>query len=177
MLSSEFYMQLALDAAWKYQGLTYPNPCVGAVVLGPHGEILAIEAHQEAGKPHAEVNALKQAYVNLTHDKTILELSDSFEIHNFLITHHHNCFKECSIFVTLEPCNHVGKTPACAHLIKELALKKCVIAHKDLHVKAAGGIKTLEDAGIEVEVGILEQQAQDLLTPFFKVARKTICFF
>ncbi len=61
----EFYMQLALNKAWEYQGLTYPNPAVGAVVI-MNGKILSIEAHQKAGTSHAEVLALLQAYETLS---------------------------------------------------------------------------------------------------------------
>jgi len=57
-------MNLALDEAWNYQGLTYPNPAVGCCIVGKYGEILAVEAHQKAGKAHAEVEALKSAFYN-----------------------------------------------------------------------------------------------------------------
>ncbi|XPV82152.1 MAG: hypothetical protein ACNI22_16620 [Halarcobacter sp.] len=61
-IDDNFFMKLAIDEAWKYQLITYPNPAVGCVVV-KNGEILAIEAHKEAGMPHAEVNALKAAYL------------------------------------------------------------------------------------------------------------------
>ena len=80
MLDHSFYMNLALTEAWKYQFLTYPNPAVGAVVLGDHGEILAIAAHQEAGFAHAEVLALQQAFISLTSDTNILKLNTSSDM-------------------------------------------------------------------------------------------------
>ena len=67
-MSDEFYMQLALKKAWEYQGLTYPNPAVGCTIVGNNGEVLAVEAHQKAGEPHAEINALKSAYFKITDD-------------------------------------------------------------------------------------------------------------
>ena len=116
-------MNLAISEAWKYQGLTYPNPAVGCTVVGEHGEILAVEAHHKAGEPHAEVNALKAAYYKLTQDDTILSLTSSFDIHNYLLKNHNNIFKNCSLYSTLEPCSHIGKTPACANLIAKLGIK------------------------------------------------------
>jgi len=80
VIDNNFYMTLALREAWKYQGLTYPNPAVGCCVVGEYGEILAVEAHHKAGEPHAEVNALKAAYYKLTNDNYILALNDSAEI-------------------------------------------------------------------------------------------------
>ncbi len=85
VINDNFYMSLALKEAWKYQGLTYPNPAVGSVVVGASGEILAVEAHHKAGEPHAEVNALKSAYYKLTDDKYILALKDSVDIHTHLL--------------------------------------------------------------------------------------------
>ena len=61
-IDDNFYMKLAIDEAWKYQLLTYPNPAVGCVIV-KNGRLLAIEAHKEAGMPHAEVNALKEAFI------------------------------------------------------------------------------------------------------------------
>jgi len=61
VIDKSFFMSLALQEAWKYQGLTYPNPAVGCCIVGSNGEVLAVEAHQRAGEAHAEVNALKTA--------------------------------------------------------------------------------------------------------------------
>lgn len=165
-MKSSTMMQLAIDEAWKYQGLTYPNPAVGAAVVGAKGELLAVGAHQIAGGPHAEVLALKSAYQLLSGDKAVAAIDSSSELHNYLIANHNNCFAECTIFVTLEPCAHHGKTPSCATLITELGLKCAVIAHEDPNRDAAGGKTILEDAGIEVYSGQLHEKAADLLLPF-----------
>lgn len=159
-------MQLAIDEAWKYQGLTYPNPAVGAAVTGPRGELLAVAAHQKAGGPHAEVLALKEAYRRLSGDDEILSIELSSDIHDYLSLHHNGIFHDCIIFVTLEPCAHVGKTPSCATLIQTLGLNKVVMAHEDPNVIASGGKGTLEVAGIEVESGLLHKEASELLLPF-----------
>ena len=94
VIDDNFYMALALQEAWKYQLLTYPNPAVGCTVVGGHGEILAVEAHHKAGGPHAEVNALKQAYYKLTDDNYILALTDSADIHTHLLSNHNGMFED-----------------------------------------------------------------------------------
>jgi diaminohydroxyphosphoribosylaminopyrimidine deaminase/5-amino-6-(5-phosphoribosylamino)uracil reductase len=165
-MQPEFAMQLALDAAWRYQGLTYPNPAVGCTVCGSRGEILSVAAHQKAGGPHAEVWALKAAYRLLSGDRGIETLHDSAAIHDYLRTHHNGLFRDCTLYVTLEPCSHHGKTPSCALLIRELGPKKVVIAHEDPNAEAAGGTALLRAAGIEVETGLLRERAADLLLPF-----------
>ncbi|MEK6659769.1 MAG: riboflavin biosynthesis protein RibD, partial [Campylobacterota bacterium] len=81
VIDKKFYMNLALKEAWKYQGVTFPNPAVGCTIVGNNGEILAVEAHKKAGEPHAEVEALKTAYLKLTNDKKILKLTSSSQIH------------------------------------------------------------------------------------------------
>lgn len=172
----KFYMQKALDEAWKYQFVTYPNPAVGACVV-KDGKILSIEAHKETGLPHAEVNALKMAYLTTYPTSSLQNLEDSFEIHNFLIHNHNNFFKECEIFVTLEPCNHIGRTPACANLLKEVGFQKVTIGSLDPNSTASGGIKTLQTSGIEVEVGILKEKCDDLLFPFLKWHNDKFRFF
>lgn len=173
----EFPMQLALDAAWQYQGLTFPNPAVGCTVCGPRGEILGIGAHEKAGGPHAEVHALKAAYRLLSGDEAIDSISDSAQLHDYLKKHHNFFFEHCTLYVTLEPCSHHGKTPSCALLIKELGIKKVVIAHEDPNAEAAGGAGLLKDAGIEVETGLLREKAYDLLLPFIKWQEKSFVFF
>ncbi len=165
-MQPEFAMQLALDAAWRYQGVTYPNPAVGCTVCGPRGEILAVAAHKRAGGPHAEVWALKEAYSLLSGDAAIEPLVDSAAIHDYLRRHHGGIFRDCTLYVTLEPCSHHGKTPSCALLIRELHPEKVVIAHEDPNAEAAGGAALLEAAGIVVERGLLRDAAADLLLPF-----------
>ncbi len=119
-------MKQAIDEAWKYQGLTYPNPAVGCCIVGAKNELLAINAHQKAGAPHAEVMALKDAYFQLTNDSKILNFTNSSDIHTFLLENHNNCFNDISLYTTLEPCSHVGKTPSCASLISAFRHKKSI---------------------------------------------------
>ena len=171
-----FYMQAAIDEAWKYQGLTYPNPAVGAVVV-KNGRLLSIAAHTQAGKPHAEVEAIKKAYYLLTDDKDILEIEDSLHLHNYLQKYAGNLFNDATIYVTLEPCFHYGKTPPCSLLLKNLGFKKVVIATLDPNPKATGGASYLREQGIKVITGVREQEAKDLLEPFIKWSRGRFIFF
>lgn len=169
-------MQKAIDIAWRYQFLTYPNPAVGACVV-KNGIVLAVEAHEEAGNPHAEVNALKAAYLAQYPTSHLQNLNESFEIHDFLIHNHKDFFKNCEIFVTLEPCNHIGRTPACANLLKEVGFKKVTIGSLDPNSEASGGVKTLQVSGIEVEVGVLKEECDNLLFPFLKWHNGRFRFF
>jgi diaminohydroxyphosphoribosylaminopyrimidine deaminase/5-amino-6-(5-phosphoribosylamino)uracil reductase len=176
-MNHRFYMDLAIDEAWKYQGLTLPNPAVGAVVVDRHEKILSISAHKRAGEPHAEVNAIKEAYLTLTNDTNIEQLHSSDAIHNYLIEKHHNLFHECSIYVTLEPCNHYGSTPPCALLIERLGFQRVIIAHPDESEKASGGTKRLRFEGIEVIEGIQRERAAILLEPFLIMKQKPFTLF
>lgn len=122
-------MQRALALSEKGYGLTYPNPIVGAVITNPAGEVIGEGFHQRfTSADHAEVVAIKSSRQPL---------------------------KGSTIYVTLEPCNHVGATPACTSAIIESEFAKVVVATKDPHAIASGGIQTLRDAGIDVEVGLL----------------------
>ena len=159
-------MQKALDAAWAYQVLTFPNPAVGAVISNDQGEVLGIGAHQKAGSPHAEVLALKNAYLHLTGDQCIVSIDDATELHTFLKTYHNDIFHELSIHVTLEPCNHYGKTPPCSGLIHALGLKRVVIGSFDESASAKGGGAFLQSQGITVEFGCSKASSDLLLTPF-----------
>ncbi len=169
-------MALAIDTAWAYQGLTFPNPAVGAAVVDTHGKILAVAAHRKAGGPHAEVLALQQAYAALTNDTSILALTASSDIHRYLSERHEGCFKGCDIYVTLEPCAHQGKTPSCAQLLRTLSLKKVIIAKADPNAEAAGGAQLLTGAGIDV-VFAHSEDADDLLLPFETWQRKPFVTF
>lgn len=142
----EFYMELALQEAWKYQGLTLPNPAVGALLLGEHGEILSIAAHQRAGSPHAEVLALQEGYARLSGNADILALHDSSQIHDYLLAHSQGIFRHCTLYVTLEPCNHYGQTPPCSELLARLKPKSVIIGKRDPNPKASGGIDRLKEA-------------------------------
>ena len=159
------FMIQAIKEAWKYQFLTYPNPAVGASVVKDN-KLLALGVHTKAGTPHAEVNAIKKAYLQLQNDPYLSSLTNSHEIHKYLIQNHNGIFNDCEIYVTLEPCNHTGRTPACANLIKELKFKKVFIGSIDPNNDAAGGIKTLKDAFIDVEIGVEKEACDNLLYPF-----------
>ncbi len=170
------FMKLAIDKAWRYQLLTYPNPAVGACVV-LNGVVLSVEAHQEAGKPHAEVLALQSAYLTKYTDSILKKLTSSSDIHNFLINNHNDFFKYSEIYVTLEPCNHIGKTPACAMLLEAVGIKKVYIGSLDPNSEAQGGLQRIIDANIEVEVGICKKETGELLYPFTKWQENSFRFF
>jgi len=140
-MDDKFYMQLAIDLANKTKGQTSPNPNVGAIVV-KDGRIVGMGAHLKAGEGHAEVQAIKMAGVNA---------------------------EGSTIYVTLEPCSHYGKTPPCAELIVKEKIKRAVVATLDPNPLVSGrGIEMLEQAGIDVTVGVLEQEAQLLNESFNK---------
>jgi len=170
------YMQLAIDEAWKYQLLTYPNPAVGATVV-KNNKLLSVAAHKEAGFPHAEVLALKLAYLTQYPNSLLKDLESSQEIHSYLRENHNGFFNDCEIFVTLEPCNHIGKTPACAMLLESIKIKKVTIGTLDPNKNASGGKERLLKANIKVEVGLLQKETDKLLYPFLKYQSGHFCFF
>ncbi|MBU0720797.1 bifunctional diaminohydroxyphosphoribosylaminopyrimidine deaminase/5-amino-6-(5-phosphoribosylamino)uracil reductase RibD [bacterium] len=177
VIDNNFFMNLALQEAWKYQGLTYPNPAVGCTVVGKNQEILAVNAHKKAGAPHAEVMALQEAYFKLTNDSSILNLVQSSEIHSFLLDNHKNCFADVSLYTTLEPCSHIGKTPSCATLISKLGIKKVFVGSKDCNEEAACGNEKLLACGIAVEEDILNKECSELLRPFGMWNEENFIFF
>lgn len=132
MKSDQHYMNLALELAASAKGKTNPNPLVGAVLV-KDGVIVGSGLHRKAGEPHAEVHAFRMAGEHA---------------------------KGATLYVTLEPCSHYGKTPPCAKLVKESGVKRVVVATTDPNPEVAGrGINLIREAGIEVEVGLLEEQA------------------
>ena len=168
VIDNNFYMNLALQEAWKYQGLTYPNPAVGCCIISNTNEILAVEAHHKAGDAHAEVNALKLAYYKLTSDDKILKLNKSADIHNFLLKNLNNIFQECSVYTTLEPCSKIGKTPSCANLLISLNIKKVYIGASDTYQ---------DNFRFNAKFGILEKECKELLYPFQCWKKKNFVFF
>ena len=135
-------MQKCINLAKKAHGKNLPNPYVGAIVYDEKEEkIISTGFHEKYGEAHAEVNAIKNAKGN-TKGKTII--------------------------VNLEPCSHWGKTPPCADLIIKSGFKKAIIAALDLNKQATGGLKKLQEAGIETILGVLEKEAKDLNKVFFK---------
>jgi len=177
MKTSHAAMNLAINAAWEYQLLTFPNPAVGAVCIGSHDEILSIGAHKCAGGPHAEIYALRDAYIILSGDATIALSDDSAYIHNYLRENHNNLFHDISMAVTLEPCAHSGKTPSCALLIRDLGIKKLFIACRDSNPIAANGVSILEDTGVTCTFGIMEDEGAKLLEPFLQWQNNPFVFF
>jgi len=177
-MTNEFYIQLALNKAWEYQGLTYPNPAVGAVVT-LDGKILAIEAHQKAGTSHAEVLALISAYEMLSSSKVDFDPLNAELSHNFLLTLPKNFFSQCSIYVTLEPCSHKGKTPSCATLLSQLHLENVVIGIKDPIVGHDGGIGIVAKGSLppSITIGVLEEACQALLEPFMIWQKRAFVLF
>jgi diaminohydroxyphosphoribosylaminopyrimidine deaminase/5-amino-6-(5-phosphoribosylamino)uracil reductase len=130
------YMKLAIQLAQNTLGQTSPNPVVGAVLV-KDGRIIGMGAHLKAGEEHAEIQAFKMAKKGETENATL--------------------------YVTLEPCSHFGKTPPCVNAIIEHKVKRVVVATLDPNPLVSGkGVKKLEDAGIKVEVGLLEQEAIEL---------------
>lgn len=181
VIDHAFYMRLALGEAWKYQGLTYPNPAVGSLLLDGNGRIIAVEAHKKAGEPHAEVNTLKAAFLKLSDNPKLSseleKLADSATIHDFLSAHHNGLFAESTLYVTLEPCAHHGKTPPCSQLIKNVGIKKVIIGSLDPNETAAGGRELLKASGIEVEHGISKEACEQLIEPFVLWQKKKFVFF
>jgi len=177
VIDSSFFMNLALDEAWKYQGLTYPNPAVGCCIVGKNSELLAVNAHKKAGTPHAEVMALKDAYYKLTNDSSIISLSSSADIHEFLLKNHNTIFTDVSLYTTLEPCSHVGKTPSCASLISSLGIKNIYVGSNDSNKEASGGNEILKSSGSNVVPSLLENDSNALLEPFNMWSKRRFVFF
>jgi len=140
-------MRRCLELAKNGLGKTYPNPMVGSVIVY-NDKIIGEGWHKKSGEPHAEVNA-----VNSVKDKSLL--------------------KRSTIYVSLEPCSHFGKTPPCCDLIIENEIPNVVIGTVDPNVKVAGnGIKKLIEAGANVTVGVLETECAELNKRFFTFHEK-----
>ena len=168
-MSDEFFMELALKEAWKYQLLTYPNPAVGCVIVGTNGEILSINAHKKAGLAHAELGAISLALSTLLpHLKPVLQSLENSpnELYDFILKHHGGVLKNASAFVTLEPCAHRGKTPPCALLLRDLGFKKVVFGSSDSCGDGSGGANILKNAGVLVLQSELKDECDELLEPF-----------
>jgi len=136
------YMQRCLELAQKGAYYTAPNPMVGSVIVC-NGKIIGEGYHRKAGEPHAEINA-----INNVKDKSLL--------------------KKSTLYVNLEPCSHFGKTPPCAVKIAELGIPRVVIGIRDFSKKVNGkGVAILKEAGVEVEEGVLQEEAFFLNRRFF----------
>lgn len=140
-------MHRCIELARKATGNTYPNPLVGCVIVH-NDKIIGEGFHQKAGEAHAEINAINS-------------------VKNPELLH------EATIYVSLEPCAHYGKTPPCALKLKEIGFKKVIIGSKDSYEEVNGkGIQILKEAGIEVISGILEDECLELNKRFFTFHQK-----
>jgi diaminohydroxyphosphoribosylaminopyrimidine deaminase/5-amino-6-(5-phosphoribosylamino)uracil reductase len=139
--------------------------------------VLSIGVHKRAGGPHAEVYALRDAYVKLSGDESIALYDDSALIHSYLLLHHNNLFSSISMAVTLEPCAHSGKTPSCALLIRDLGIKTLFISCQDPNPDAAGGADILINSGVHCEFAVLEEEGKKLLEPFVLWQNNPFVFF
>ena len=174
----EIYMQLALNKAWEYQGLTYPNPAVGAVVTH-RGRLVSVEAHQKAGTSHAEVLALLSAYETISHQKIDFDRFNAKRAHEFLLALPQKFFSECTIYVTLEPCSHQGKTPSCASLLASLGLLGVVVGIKDPIAGHDGGLKIVGRGALTptITTGILKEACEALIEPFLIWQKRAFVLF
>lgn len=142
MTVDEKYMLRALQLARQGGGHASPNPMVGAVVVH-EGRIIGEGFHRCCGKAHAEVNAIASVQ-------------------------NQSLLPESTIYVTLEPCSHYGKTPPCATLLIEKGLRRVVVGTLDPFEKVSGrGVAMLQEAGLEVMVGVLESECRELNKRFF----------
>ncbi len=133
-------MKLALQEARKGLGRTSPNPCVGAVIVRD-GKVIGRGYHKRAGTPHAEVHALADAG---------------------------SAARGATMYVTLEPCNHTGRTPPCSHAVVAAGLARVVIGLSDPNPLARGGAEYLLDHGLEVRNGVCEHECRTINLPFIK---------
>lgn len=141
------FMRLALKEAAKGLGRTSPNPCVGAVIV-KDGQVLGKGYHKKAGTPHAEIHALQNAVASV---------------------------QGATLYVTLEPCNHTGRTPPCSRAVLESGIVRVVVGMPDPNpLVNGGGIEFLRNNHIEVISGVLEQECAALNYPFVKYITKGI---
>jgi len=147
MNPDELFMQRALELAQLGIGRVSPNPRVGCVIVH-NNKIIGEGWHKEFGESHAEVNAIQS-------------VSDS------------SLLKESTVYVTLEPCSHFGKTPPCVDLLIKHHIKKVVIGNEDTNPLVAGrGIQKLKSSGMEVRVGVLEKECREVNKRFFTFMEK-----
>ena len=145
MRDDEYFMNLALDLASKGQGKTSPNPMVGAVIV-KGGNIVGKGYHSSAGKAHAEVNAIDDAGIRT---------------------------ENATLYVTLEPCNHHGRTPPCTEKILKAGIKRLVVAMEDPNPDVkGGGMAYLASRGITVVSGVLRAKAERQNEVFVKFVKK-----
>ena len=155
MESAKLYIHRCLQLARLGEYYVAPNPMVGAVLVlhNADGDVILGEGwHEQYGAPHAEPNCILHAE----------------EAHPEGID-----YKQCTLYVSLEPCSHYGKTPPCAELIIRKGIRRVVIGTLDPNPQVAGrGVKMMQDAGIEVLVGVLEAACRELNKRFFCLQEK-----
>jgi len=141
----EFFMRKALQLAERGRGHTSPNPMVGAVIVDRDGVLVGRGSHEFAGGPHAEVHALTSAGAMA---------------------------RGATLYCTLEPCSHAGRTGPCAPLVVQAGISRVVVATEDPNPVVAGrGLRLLRENAVEVTAGLLAEEAERLNRPFFKVMR------
>jgi diaminohydroxyphosphoribosylaminopyrimidine deaminase/5-amino-6-(5-phosphoribosylamino)uracil reductase len=140
MADHDFFMDAALASAIKGGTFVSPNPVVGAVVV-KDGSIIGRGWHKQYGGPHAEVFALQEAGEKA---------------------------RGATLYCTLEPCNHTGKTPPCTQAVIRAGIARVVLGARDPNPVAAGGVDALRAAGIDVVTGVGEQACREVNAPFFK---------
>lgn len=150
MVEDEKYMRRCIQLARNGRQNAKPNPMVGAVIVSADGRIIGEGYHVRCGEGHAEVNAFASVSAE---DEALLA--------------------ESTIYVSLEPCSHYGKTPPCADLIIRKGVRRAVVGCIDEFAEVQGrGVQKLRDAGIEVEVGVLEDECKALNRRFFTFHRE-----
>jgi diaminohydroxyphosphoribosylaminopyrimidine deaminase/5-amino-6-(5-phosphoribosylamino)uracil reductase len=145
LINDAFFMRQALQLAERGRGRTSPNPMVGALVVDREGIIVGRGAHAYAGGPHAEVQALQHAGPRA---------------------------RGATLYCTLEPCTHVGRTGPCAPLVAGAGIERIVVATEDPHPVAGGGLLYLRERGVQVIAGVLGAEAVRLNEGFFTRVRE-----
>ena len=146
------YIARCIEIARRGEYFVAPNPMVGAVLVDADGKIIAEGWHERYGEGHAEVNCFKKVLSSENRDMSL---------------------KDCTLFVSLEPCSHYGKTPPCAKLIIEKGVGRVVVGMLDPNPLVAGkGVQMLRDAGIEVVVGVMEKECRELNKRFLCLHEK-----
>lgn len=146
-MTDELYMKLALEEAQKGVGRTSPNPAVGALIV-KDGVIVGKGYHKKAGTPHAEIHAMNDTSSSL---------------------------QGTTIYVTLEPCSHTGRTPPCCEAIAKAGISRVVIGMMDPNPLVNGrGVSYLQNNGIEVVTGVLQGKCENLNLPFLKYIQTSL---
>ncbi|MDP7430433.1 MAG: bifunctional diaminohydroxyphosphoribosylaminopyrimidine deaminase/5-amino-6-(5-phosphoribosylamino)uracil reductase RibD, partial [Flavobacteriales bacterium] len=147
MQNEEFFMQRCIDLAQKGKGRVAPNPVVGSVIVY-NGKVIGEGYHERFGSHHSEVNS-----INNVKYKSLLS--------------------KCTLYVSLEPCSHFGKTPPCSDLIIKHKIPEVVIGCIDTYSEVSGtGIEKMRNAGIDVEIGIMGKRSRELNKRFFTFHEK-----